>query len=254
MPAYPATGIVLRRISLGETDRIITLLTRDQGKVHAVAKGARKPGSRSGGATELFTLTRFMLAPGRSLEIVSQCEVQESFPALRADLGLLARATYLCELADRLTEDHEPSPDVFDSLVSAFYLLRRRADDPDIVLHAFELQLLSERGYAPGLAQCVTCGAEPGGQGLSYSPTLGGLLCGRCRRPMDAIPLPATALDLMRRMADADADGIVALKGAAPDLQVVGRCLKWTIRYRIDRDIKSAEFLDSLRPQGAVPA
>src|SRR5579863_4167977 len=119
MPLYKADAIVLHRTNLGETDKILTLLCRENGKLGAVAKGSRRPGSKLSGATELYTYSRFLLAIGKNLDIVSQCEIRESFPALRGDLALLSRATYLCELTDRLVEEREPNPEVFDMLLSA---------------------------------------------------------------------------------------------------------------------------------------
>src|SRR5947209_8573031 len=107
MPAYPATGLVLSRRNLGETDRILTLYTREHGKLGAVAKGARRSGSRLSGATEPFTESRFLLATGRSLDIVTQCEVRQSFPGLRTDLEMLARATYFCELLSTFTVERD---------------------------------------------------------------------------------------------------------------------------------------------------
>src|SRR5579862_3611183 len=98
MPTYTADSLVLHRLNLGENDRILTLYTREHGKLSAVAKGARRATSRLVGATELFTQARVLLATGRSLDILTQCEIRASFPALRNDLERLARATYLCEL------------------------------------------------------------------------------------------------------------------------------------------------------------
>src|SRR5947209_17527381 len=99
---YKVNAIVLRRNDLGETDRILRLLTREAGRVDAVAKGARRGTSKLSGATELFTQSRMLLATGKTLDIVSQCEIRESFPRLRTDLPALARASYLCELVGRM--------------------------------------------------------------------------------------------------------------------------------------------------------
>src|SRR5437879_4466300 len=125
MPVYKVNGIVLRRSDLGETDRILRLFTRECGRVDTVAKGARRGTSRLSGATELFTHSRMLLATGKTLDIVSQCEIRESFPGLRGDLQRIARATYLCELVDRLLADREPNTEAFDLLLSALYLLQR---------------------------------------------------------------------------------------------------------------------------------
>src|SRR5438105_3954447 len=101
MAVYKANAIVLRRIPLGETDKIITLFTREYGKYNAVAKGARKTTSRLCGATEPLMFLRAALADGMNLDVLTQCDIRESFPTLRGDFGLFLRATYVCELLDK---------------------------------------------------------------------------------------------------------------------------------------------------------
>lgn len=248
MAAYPAEAIVLHRISLGETDRIVTLLTLERGKLHAVAKGSRRPGGKFGGASELFTRSRLLLAEGRNLDIITQCEVVESFMGLRGDLALLARATYLCELVDCLLEEREPDDDVFHLLETALHLLTHCGDGPDVVVHAFELRLLGVRGYAPELGHCVRCGeALPRRRG-GFSPSLGGALCPACRpAAADAVGLGPEGLHWLRELAEGDP---IALVGRAPGVEAardVQRCLRRFVRYHVERDLKSADFLDMVR-------
>lgn len=248
MPVYKAIGIVLHRFNLGETDKVVTLLTREAGKLNAVAKGARRAASKLSGATELFMYARLLLATGKSLDIISQCEIHESFPALRSDLPLLARATYLCELTDRLTEEREPNPDVFDLLLSALYLLQRARENPDVIVHAFEMRLLTERGYAPVLDHCVKCGQPLERRRIGFSPSLGGALCNADRYAVDdAIAISQETLVLMRQLLDAEPEELVPLAPAPTVIREVARCLRWYIRFRTERDLKSAEFLDMLR-------
>jgi DNA repair protein RecO (recombination protein O) len=254
MPVYKANAIVLRRINLGETDKILTLLCRETGKLSAVAKGARRGTSKLSGATELFTYSRLLLAVGKSLDIVSQCEIKESFPQLRTDLSRLTRATYLCELTDRLVEEREPNPEVFDLLLSALYLLQRAEDNADVIVHAFELHLLAERGYTPQLDVCVKCGdGLPRGR-TGFSPSLGGTLCGADRYSSDdAIAVSHETLELMRKLLSAEPEEMIMLHPPVVVLREVARCLRWYIRYRSERDLKSAEFLDMLRMTAEKP-
>jgi DNA repair protein RecO (recombination protein O) len=253
MPVYKATAIVLHRIPLGETDKIVTLLTREAGKLNAVAKGARRPTSKLSGATELFTYSRLLLAVGKSLDIISQCEIQESFPTIRNDLSLLARATYLCELTDRLLAEREPNPEVFALLLSALYLLRRARRQPDAVLHAFELHLLAERGYAPELERCVHCGREWEPLGICFSPLLGGMLCVKCQYAgKDSMPISPKTHTWMRKMLHAEPEEILNVEIPPDTEQELAHCLRWYIRHRAERELKSAEFLEVLRIAGTV--
>jgi DNA repair protein RecO (recombination protein O) len=247
MPVYKVNAIVLRRMDLGETDRILRLLTREAGRVDAVAKGARRGTSRFSGATELFTHSRMLLATGKSLDVLSQCEIKESFPALRGGLPTIARATYFCELVDRMMEEREPNPEIFDLLLSALYLLQRARDNPDVILHSFELHLLAERGYRPQLNVCVRCGREIE-SGAGFSPSLGGVLCGIHREAAeDAIRINQQTVSLLRNLLAAEPEELVQLHPDADALQEVARCLKWYIRYRSERDLRSAELVEMVR-------
>ncbi len=248
MPAYKADAIVLHRTQLGETDKILTLFTRDLGKLNAVAKGARRPTSKLSGATELFMYLRLLLGTGKNLDIVSQCEILESFSALRNDLSPLVRATYLCELTDRLIEEREPNPEVFDLLLSALYLLQRARENPDVIVHAFEMRLLAERGYAPALDHCVKCGQAPEARRLGFSPSLGGVLCSADRfATQDAIAIAPATLALLKRLGEAAPEELLATTPDPRAAREVAQCLRWYVRYRSERDLKSAEFLDRLR-------
>lgn len=250
MPSYTATGLVLHRLNTGETDKILTLYTREHGKLSVIAKSARKAGSRLSGATELFTETRFLLASGRSLEIVQQAEIQQTFPGIRSDLDKLARATYLCELLDRLTSEHDSlqSVELYDLLLSALFLLQRATTYPDAIVHAYELHLLAALGYAPALDDCVRCGEPITGRQVGFSPSLGGVLCPADRyRAEDAQSLSFDGLKLLRLLANTDPELLLTLQPAPKVAAEVVRAMRWYIRYRTDRDLKSLEFLDSLR-------
>lgn len=254
MPTYTATGIVVHRLNLGETDKILTLYSREHGKLSAVAKGARRPGSRLSGATELFTVSKALLATGKSLDIVTQAEVTDSFPELRVDLGLLTRATYFCELLDRFTLEHDAlaAEELFDLTVSALRLLEQAGDYPDGVVHAYELHLLGALGYAPALDRCVRCGNELERRQVGFSPSLGGTLCSADRyRAEDALPLSHEAVLLLQTLLRAESEALHALAPAPKVAAEVARVLRWYIRFRADRDLKSADFLDQLRASQA---
>ena len=251
MPSYTANGLVLHRINLGETDKIVTLFTREYGKLSAVAKGARRAGSRLSGAAELFTQSRLLLATGKSLDIITQCEIVNAFPDLRLELERLARASYFCELLDRLTLDRDAttSEDLFDLMQFALGLLQQ-ADDAalDMAVHAGELRLLDALGYAPVLDRCVRCGEplnrRPGG----FSASLGGALCAADRfRAEDAQQVSAEALDTLQTLATEIPEVLLALNPAPKIAAEIDRAMRWYIRFRADRDLKSADFLDQMR-------
>jgi DNA repair protein RecO (recombination protein O) len=258
MPAYTTDAFVLRRMQYGETDNILTLYSREQGRFSAIAKGARKAISRLSGATEVLTLTRFGLASGKSLEIVTQVEVLSSFSQLRRDLVRLAHGLYLADLLDHSVEDHMPNPELFQLLFLGLSLLQSQAA-PELTTRWFEAQLLRDLGYAPHLDSCLICHASLPGrfaetERFALSAHLGGMLCPRHAQPKtndDHSGFSYTALTLLQTLASQEyslGDRIPTL--AVPDtnsLQELRLALRRVLRYRLERDLKSLEFLDSLQ-------
>ncbi len=251
MPVYKANALVLRRIPLGETDKIITLFTREYGKLAAVAKGARRTTSRLSGAAEPLMLLRCLLAEGMSLDVLTQCEIRESFPGIRGDFGLFLRATYACELLDKVTIDRDPAPDAFDTLLSTLYILQRAAD-PDAAIHSYELQLMALIGYEPRLDACIRCDRDldealpPG----AFSPSRGGALCVECAAQVRDETLAASpeTVGLMRHLAtENNARALAALVLPDDSRRQMGRIIREHLRYRMERDVRSTAFLDAYR-------
>jgi DNA repair protein RecO (recombination protein O) len=120
MGIYKAEAIVLRSMVYKEADRILTLFTREEGKVSAIARGVRKTTSRLRGAVQLFSHTHLVLYSGRSLDTVSQGDAEEHFSYLEQDLERFSTASYCAELVDRLTQAREQQPKVFFLLLSAW--------------------------------------------------------------------------------------------------------------------------------------
>ncbi len=249
MPVYTANVIVLRRINFGETDRIVTLLTRERGKISAIAKGARKPISRLAGPTELMTCSRMQLATGRNLDIITQVDVKESFPRISSNLRKIAHATYLMELVDRMTEEHEQNVDLFETLLSSLYLMER-PNDPEKITHMFELQFMRILGYEPVLDRCVRCESPIPSDELYFSPSLGGVACRECGPlPEDAMQVLPETTDTMRRLLDAEAPEVERMEIPPDVMEQISRAMRWYIRYRSERELKSAEFLQAIKSE-----
>ena len=195
---YRARGFVLKRMDLGEADRILTLYTREHGKLRAVAKGVRKTTSRSAGHLEPFILSDLALAVGKELDVISQAETKNAFREVREDLILTTHAYYLAELTDLLTDDRLENREVFDALVDGLTALAER-QDARLVIISFQLRVLDALGYRPELRECVSCRAtiQPGKN--QFSALLGGVVCPGCGpNELSARPIGTEALKLVR--------------------------------------------------------
>ncbi len=208
---YRDDGIVLRTQKLGEADRIVTVLTRRNGRVRAVGKGVRRTRSRFGARLEPFTHVDLLLYTGRSLDVITQAETVRAYgEPLGADYPRYTSGTAMLETAERFTPmEKEPLIRQFLLLVGGLRALGEQVHDPRLVLDAYLLRTLAVAGYAPALDECAVCGtpdsATPGATGGSRSFALaaGGLTCRSCRPPGAASPAVATVA-LMRALLRGD--------------------------------------------------
>jgi DNA repair protein RecO (recombination protein O) len=142
---FQADALVLRGREYGETDRLLTLFSREYGKIEALAKGVRRPTSKQRGGTQLFTYADFLLYRGRALAIVRQAQPRESFSHLWGDWEKSRGAAVIAELLDAVTLREEPEPELFRLTLSSFFLI---ADiEPDLLIAAYALKALKEQGY-----------------------------------------------------------------------------------------------------------
>ena len=247
---YRTTAIVLRRSDFGEADRILVLLTRERGKVRAIAKGVRRPTSRHSGNLELFAEVDLMLAHGRELEVVTQSLLVQPFRTIREDLVLISYAYYLSEVTDALLEPSDTSQDVFGLLCQAFEQLEAGAN-PTLLATDYLMRLLDLVGFRPELFECLRCRSElrPDQNYLSLSE--GGALCPECgARQVGAQPVPVDVLKVLRHLQRSASLGSFELTLPEPLLGRVERQVRAFIEYHLDRRLRSPEFIARLRELG----
>ncbi len=174
MALYRDRGVVLRTYKLGEADRIVVSLTRQHGKVRAVAKGVRKTKSRFGGRLEPTSHADLLFYEGRGgLDIVSQAESIDLFRPLRDHLDGLGRAIAMLEAADQLSLEREVNVPLYEMLVGALRTLARQ--DAPLVVPGFLLKALALEGFRPQVEACAVCEVE--GPLVSWAMEEGGLRC-----------------------------------------------------------------------------
>ena len=256
------TGVVLRTVDCGESDRMVTLLTAERGVMTTFARAARASRRRFGGALEPFTLVTAEArerGPERTATLES-VSVVRGLGGIRGDLARIACASYACELARALVRDAEPHPELLALLVDYLTLLDAGPAHPS-TLRAFELGALGATGLQPRLGDCARCGRTPGVQGvrgapeggagrLRLDPAAGGVLCESCAltaSPRAPALAPATLVELVRLqqggLAAAEAGPLSAAAGAeARD------ALTAFVEHQLGRKLASRRFLDEVAP------
>lgn len=148
---YKAEGIVLKRKNYRESDRMITILTKEFGKIRTIAKGVRKISSRRAGHLEIFTQAKFGLYEGRGFDYITEATAIDQYEAFRYDLGKASFAYYLCELADFLIPERQEQTEIYDRLCESLSILCKTTSEEErhVEVYKFGLDILWHLGFLP---------------------------------------------------------------------------------------------------------
>ncbi len=225
---------MLRAQKLGEADRIVTLLTRERGRIRAVAKGVRKTTSRFGGRLEPFMMIDVQLHEGRSLDTVTQVETIGAYGLqIAADYSRYTAATAMLETAERMTDtEREPAVQQFLLLAGGLRTLAGGGHEPGLVLDAYLVRSLAVAGWAPSFVDCARCGAR--GPHRAFALGSGGAVCSSCRPPGSAAPHPET-LELLAALLSGDWEHADAsqLRRRREASGLVAAYLQWHLERRV---------------------
>jgi DNA repair protein RecO (recombination protein O) len=246
---YQTEAIVIKKTKLGEADTILTLYTPNLGKIQGFAKSLRKTKSKMAGHLELLTHSQISLVRGRNLDTVTGAQTIDSFLPLKSDLELTSAALYATELVNQFAADDVEDEPVFQLLLATLQRLSQ-GQNSDLVLRYFEIQLLDLVGYRPQLEQCVAC-HKPLKESTNYfCPGAGGMVCSTCRSSQPfSYPLSSEAQKALRALQSGDYESVSEMT-LTPELShQLAVVIRNYIRYLLERDVKSAAWLDSLRAQ-----
>ena len=241
-------AFVIKTQPFRSSSLIVTLFTRDFGKIRGIAKGVRKEREMRGALFELFTHADIIFYEKirSELHLISEASIIDSFDVLRTRLDTIAYASYFAELVEVLTEVQDPHESIFCLLEVCFRYLP--AIPGEKIARLFEVKLLSEIGWLPHLNDCLQCRESVPEAGF-FSVSQGGVLCVRCSRAFaDARPLSAEALRQMRFYTVQSLEE--AIKRPAPGAaeQELKKLMEHFLLYRLSGALKSRQFMDSIQP------
>lgn len=247
MTIYKTEGIILRSYNLGEADRILSIYTRDFGKISAVAKGVRRSRSKLRGATQTLTYIDLVLYRGKNLDTITQCEAKEMFVAIREDLDRWAYATYITELLTAISLERQAQEGVFVLFLTALHLIAN-LEEPEIGVLFFTVQLLILLGYQPELGYCVACRTvELAGSAMALSGAMGGILCLDCTS-LDgkAFRVQGGEIAAWRQIMRMEAQLLPRLKLSPILRSRLFQAHRYYLQYQLERQLKSVAFLKHL--------
>ena len=183
--SHKTTGFVLKSLSYGESDLIVTFYSREFGKISGIAKGAKRSKKRFANVFEPFSLTRIIFSRKNrdALAFIESCDVLDHYPVIRQDLEKTLTASYFIDLTDHFSMEGKFNENLF-SLLADFLALLTKENVSDTAVRFFEMRLLKITGFEPALAACVRCKSPVTNGGTYYFyPKEGGIFCTACARP-----------------------------------------------------------------------
>lgn len=242
--SYRDQAIVLRTHKLGEADRIVCLLTKENGQVRTVAKGVRRTTSKFGARLEPFSLIDVQLHRGRTFDIVTQVEMLRPYGTqLASDFDLFAAGTVMVETAERLTGDSADGAHAqYSLLLGALHALANLRHDPVLVVDSYLLRALSVAGWAPSCFACASCG-KPGPH-TSFSISEGGALCDECQSE-GGVAVSENTMELMGHLLAGNWDQ--ADRTEAYDRQRVAHLTSAYTQWHLERKLRALQLFERKR-------
>ncbi len=236
---FRADGLVLRTRPLGEADRLVTLLTREEGKFEAVAKGARKMKSKLAAGVDIFSYGHYTFHRGKTWPVITSQDSIEQFTWFRDNPALYPYGIYMGELVDRLVSGEEPCSNTFNLLLEGWKLLGSGVDSY-ILCRSFELKLAHLAGYSPHFHSCSACGSL---EASKFSPRQGGMLCNICSRA-DVIAIDKGIIAIVERLISAPLSQAHLVRLSVEQKKTLSRVTSAFLTYHLDLgDIKSRSLL-----------
>jgi DNA repair protein RecO (recombination protein O) len=247
VPAHATSAIVLRAVSYGESDRVVTLFGRTTGRVSALARGARKSQRRFAGGLGLGSVGEISVREraGAELLTLESFDVTASHPSFGTDVARMAHAAYVAELVTKLCAPRQVELAVFDWLATFLDLLDAEGASAER-LRVFELGLLGRLGFGPMVASCAACGGERSGPAPEYrwDPDRGGAICSACGR--SGRPMRQEVRAKLARLAELPL-AAAAAESLAPDINRGCReALLEIVKHHISGPLHSLEFIAKL--------
>ncbi|MCH5320953.1 MAG: DNA repair protein RecO [Eubacterium sp.] len=238
-------GLVIREQTIGESDRLVTLLTADYGLVRAFVRGAKQMKNRLASSTSLFAYSDFTLYRGRDAFVVDNASPVEVFFDLRKDIERLAIAQYFAQLAYELGEEEQPSAEMLSVLLNSLHLLCNSSKDMRVIKSAVEFRLLSLGGYMPNILACANCSTYE--TDMMFFDTLDGCIyCENCGK-VGAIPCPKNVITAIRFICLTEPKKIFSFSLSENNLDLLSDISEKYLLSRIQKKLPTLEFYKGIR-------
>ena len=246
---FVTAGLVLRETETKESDKILTVLTPELGRISVIAKGARSRRSKYTAACQLLAYDEMTLRRKGEWYYLAEANTIELFDGVRQDIERLALAAYFAELTEAVCQDAMAAAEILPLLLNALFALGTLGKEPRLVKTAFVWRLMEAAGFAPLADGCAVCGRE-----MPEAPMLdvmqGVLRCGGCRLSGGGLSLPLTesAVQALRYILYCPPKKLYGFTLGARDMRMLDRAGEAFCAVQLERGFRTLDYYKAFLP------
>ncbi|MCX7842640.1 MAG: DNA repair protein RecO [Clostridia bacterium] len=239
---FKTKGIVIKEVSTGEADKILSILSRTQGKISCFARYARRPKSRLVAGSQLFSYGEFVLFKSHDMFSVNSCDVIESFYEIRNDIIKLSHAAHIMDIINDVIQEGQSSPKSLQLLLNTLHMLSKSQKSPELITRIFEFRLLSILGYAPYVKGCIICEAYEDNMMFSFKKCA--FLCKACKtNDINAIPIHPGTAKAISHIVCSPMKELFSFDVSPQVLSELGIISKRYLKDRLEKEYNKLDFL-----------
>ncbi len=239
-------GLVIKETKMGEADRLITVLTKDNGIIKAYASGAKSIKSKRGAGTGLLAYSNFSLSEKGGTYRVTEATPIKLFFGANSDVLTLAVSQYFCELCLVFEPNGDFKEEFLRLILNSLNFLTEGTKDIFLIKAITELRIASISGFCPNLVACDGCGAFDGGL-MFFDYTNGSVFCEKCNKEVKNIPINKTELTAMRHIVYSKFSGIYSFNIPIENAKHLSDITEKYIVYQTERRFKTLDFLNEIK-------
>ncbi len=246
---FTTEGLIIKSTNIGESDRVVVVLTKDRGLMSAFVSGARKPKSKNSAATALLSYSSLTVTQSKDTNRITESEVIEAFFDLSSDIMKLGLAQYICELCLGIVPYDDESEDFLRLVLNSLHFIAKDKKDLYAVKALTELRLMVIAGFMPDLVGCRECGTDRDFP-LFLDLAGGDMLCNTCKANTETrgtfAELDKTTFAAMRHIVYSDFERLYSFTLPPENARYLSFVTERFVMSQTERKYKTLEFFHSL--------
>lgn len=243
---FTTEGLVIKEMNVGESDRLVTLFTREHGIIKAFASGAKNIKSKKGAATKLLTYSSFTILNKKGTNRIYEATAISQFFSMGSDLEILSLSQYFCELCFFFGEAEVANSDLLKLILNSLHFITKEKRNPYLIKAITELRIAATNGYMPSLIACENC-SQFETDIMYFSLLDGSLSCMECGRRDGDMAINKTILSAMRHIVFSEINKLYSFSIPDEDAKILSDITERYLETQTDQKFQTLEFLNSIK-------